>query len=242
MRILCKEKDYYDHIGFSSGYGSEDVIFDRRDFTVYEKDENHVPNRWLDHPRYDECSIAREALNRGYGSYEPNAILAIVVGFNVYAFKIFNKDIDHGKYSIEFIGMRKCYELNLGSPLKMFKLETRPFGKLTTHKEWAERWKLERKDKKRDFETDAFLNGNPANWEFKPLFTNRWSKDIDKSFPILKNTSFPKYMDAKEVYYAIEDWLIAQHNDVDQESKGLTDIDKVENHGFDKKISFRSVK
>ena len=236
MRILCKEKDYYDHIGFSE-YGSEDVIFDRRKYTIFEKSVDAEKERFCRYARHGEVSIAREALHTGYGHFEPNVILAINAGYNVYAFKVFNKGIEDSNYSIEFIGMRKCYELHWDSPLGIFRLEPLPFDHRTS-KEWMERWKLERKDKDRDFETAAFLNGNPANWKFEPLFTDGWDTF---GIPILKHTSFPKYMEAKEVYYAIEEWLIAQHNDVDQESEGLTDIDKAVNHGFDKKVSFRKM-
>ena len=79
-----------------------------------------------------------------------------------------------------------------------------------------------------------------------------WGKGLIKPFeidsskkgaiPILRNTWVPSFVDANEAYYNIEEWLIAQHNDVDQESKGITDIDKVINHGFDKRESFRNIK
>ena len=69
---------------------------------------------------------------------------------------------------------------------------------------------------------NEYKTGNINNWEIK-----HFDFFEENTIPILRNTWVPSYVDAQTAYYNIEEWLIAQHNDVDQESKGLTDIDKV---------------
>ena len=69
-------------------------------------------------------------------------------------------------------------------------------------------------------------------------------RDIKKELPIpfLRDTFIPKYIPAYLIYSGIDDFIRSSKNDVDQESDGLIDIDKVINHGFDKRTSFRNIK
>ncbi len=69
-------------------------------------------------------------------------------------------------------------------------------------------------------------------------------RDIKKELPIpfLRDTFIPKYIPVELIYRGIDNYIRASKNDVDQESYGLSDIDKVITHGFDKKTSFRNIK
>ena len=234
MNILCKEKDYYDYVGYQNG--SEDVIFDRRNFYLFENSENVANDTFKVYPKCTEKQLAQRILEDKHFTFD-RYMLALQAGYNVYVFRL--QDIISGDVEFEYIGMRKCYELKFNLPLGFHKLDVCNFGRMVW-KDYKQLWSLRKSGKEKNFELESFLQGNPANWKFKPLFADSYEEVND--IPILKSTFVPKYIDAQEIYCAIEEWLIAQHNDVDQESKGLTDVDKVVNHGFDKKSSFRNVK
>lgn len=60
--------------------------------------------------------------------------------------------------------------------------------------------------------------------------------------PILKDLGFTKHIDALTAFNAIEEYLGYQKTKSERtESIGLTDGEKVENHGFDIKKSFRNM-
>ena len=82
-------------------------------------------------------------------------------------------------------------------------------------------------------------NIEKGNWNFE-----RYGKERrrESKVPLLRNTFITKYIPAEHIYRGIDDYIRASKNDVDQESEGLTDVDKVINHGFDKRTSFRNIK
>jgi hypothetical protein len=59
--------------------------------------------------------------------------------------------------------------------------------------------------------------------------------------PILGKTKLVSLLNPFEIYKCLDSYLRSLHNDVDQESKGLTDIEKVENKGFNRIESFRNI-
>lgn len=221
MRILCKEKDFYDYVGFGEN-GSEDVTFDRRKMWMIKRESD----------AYDESTIYHviDSLMKSRGEKQlTEKVIGVFIGYTLYIIKLtseprkfsFDNGIEPFKYSAELIAARKCYDIKHSLPIEFVE-----FGIFNP-------WNL--KSFSKDLTKD-YKEGNIANWEIKPAF-----KNIEDRIPILKNTFIPKLIDAKEVYYNIEEWLISQHNDVDQESIGLTDVDKAINHGFDKKTSFRKM-
>ena len=211
MRILCKEKDFYDYVGFGEN-GSEDVTFDRRKMWMIKREDYQFVDSLMRSKRGDQLT---------------EKVIGVFIGYTLYIIKLtsdprkfsWDKGIEPFKYSAELIAARKCYDIKHSSPIEFVE-----FGIFNP-------WNL--KSFQKDLTKD-YKEGNVANWEIKPVFD-------DDRIPILKNTFIPKLIDAKEVYYNIEEWLISQYNDVDQESVGLTDVDKAINHGFDKKTSFRKM-
>jgi len=59
--------------------------------------------------------------------------------------------------------------------------------------------------------------------------------------PILGNTKLVSLLDSLEIYKSLDSYLRSLHNDVTQESDGLTDTEKAENKGFNKIESFRNI-
>lgn len=63
---------------------------------------------------------------------------------------------------------------------------------------------------------------------------------IEKHIPLLKASGLANYLDAHEVYLSFEEYFSLEKTSSERrEPLGTTDIDKIESHGFDKKISFR---
>lgn len=64
---------------------------------------------------------------------------------------------------------------------------------------------------------------------------------LPDEFDILKNIGIPSIIPPKQIYYGMETYLFSLKNDQNCESKGLTDFERIVNHGFDKKTSFRNM-
>ena len=58
--------------------------------------------------------------------------------------------------------------------------------------------------------------------------------------PILANTSLTKLLDPDTIWKELSNYISSLKNDKNVDS-GITDVEKVVNHGFDKKESFRGV-
>lgn len=243
MRILCKEKDYYDYIGYKDGYGGDDITFDRRDMEMIEPGQNYN-GRGIE----NLVSSITDGCPQG-------AVVGVWIGFNLYIFRIWADPnrwtrnvmgtfLKSGfDWNAELLATRKEYNVTHQNPIEFVYIKTNLFEldnwKLNSWKDWKN---YNASKKNEEFILNEYKTGNIANWKFKNVWGDGWLGNKAYKVPILKNTWIPKYVPAWDAYYAIEEWLIAQHNDVDQESEGLTDVDKAVNHGFDKKISFRNVK
>jgi hypothetical protein len=66
------------------------------------------------------------------------------------------------------------------------------------------------------------------------------NKEGSWDFPILKDAGFSSCVDALDIFLAIEEYFSLEKQDAERtESVRLTNNEKIENHGFDTKISFR---
>lgn len=62
----------------------------------------------------------------------------------------------------------------------------------------------------------------------------------EKHIPLLKATGFADQIDPLSIYLAFEEYFSLEKSSTERtESIGLTDREKIENHGFDIKRSFR---
>ena len=65
----------------------------------------------------------------------------------------------------------------------------------------------------------------------------------DRLYPILCESGIASCTDSHQLYMDIEEWLSAQkEKELRTESKGITDKQKIVNHGFDTRESFRKIK
>jgi len=221
MRIFCKERDYYDYLQIHD----DDIIFDRRNYCVWSNNEiiSHFPTY--------EKNILRPNDGTRY------QILALRAGYKLFFFKLTIFDISNNdmrgdllntldfKYNIEFIGSRFDYTYK-DDPLTFVGYEAN-----IGH------------DRKYNTVVADVLKDNLNNIKCYSLKYDWWHhRDGEYCVPLISNTFVAKYISGEEIYNAIDDYLRSKKNDVDQESSGITDVDKAINHGFDKRTSFRNVK
>lgn len=65
-------------------------------------------------------------------------------------------------------------------------------------------------------------------------------KKVEKHIPLLKASGFASCIDALDVYLAFDEYFSLGKTAAERiYSEGITDKEKIENHGFDTKTSFR---
>ena len=80
------------------------------------------------------------------------------------------------------------------------------------------------------------------NTELKKTYLY-YSRLKDRSYPILYESGIASCTDSHQLYMDIEEWLSAQkERELRTESKDITDKQKIVNHGFDTRESFRKIK
>ena len=230
MRILSKVKDYYDYLQD----WSDDIVFVRKQLYSFDS--------WRD----IFCHFPVEYFYNLKNKNESRQILALRVGFKIYFFRAkiyydYDRLIRYNgrswvpndsstKFEIEYIGSRLDYEYsNIEEPLKWQKLD-----------------RVCSINKKREFVEEDVLSINLNNikiidWRYDKYAAFAPVKIKPEYYiPYLSNT-VSSYIPAEEVYRNIDDFLRSSKNDKNWESKGITDIEKIINHGFDKKSSFRNI-
>ena len=241
MHIICKEKDYYDFVGYGEN-GSEDITFDRR-------------NMWVIKPAtaelYDRDNILRVIHSILYERTRElsETVIGVFIGFSLYIIYLsaeLNRETNGilrpFKWDAKLLAKRTCYDIKHPKPIDFVDIDLSVYDNSPFYIKNLKAWEKGYNNRVWELKEKEYKKGNPNNWEIKPLFSNDWeSEKFDKKIPILKNTFIPKLISAEECYRNIEEWLISQYNDKDQESEGLTDVDKAVNHGFDKITSFRKM-
>ena len=66
------------------------------------------------------------------------------------------------------------------------------------------------------------------------------NKEIEKHIPLLKACGIAAGIDSLEIYLAFEEFFSLEKSSLERTASiGLTDLEKIGNHGFDVKTSFR---
>ena len=224
MRIFCKYKDFYDYL--QSHDSKDPIIFDRRN--CLKVDNNFIFSK----ADFHSCS-------KKYYSYDKEtefyAIIGFRFGYTIHFFKItivslkyilfYSEEDKFSKLkSIEYLGSRKDYNYE-GLPVD-----------ICYYKDFI--FQQNGKIYKIDILKDNFTNLH----ERKIKYSNNIYSPKKDTLPILNKcfiTSFLNEINVERCFYDIEEYLLSKNNDKSQESKGLTDVDKAINHGFDKTHSFR---
>lgn len=232
MRIIDKNRDYYDWLSHTE-ISDDSVALDRRNSELLTKGGFCEAVAWKvpPHRKADVKPSGRtwkKWLRQMQDHYYP---LAVVAGTNLFIVHLVSpvySDAAGGRreraevladFSPVLVCTRKIYR-DLGIPLGIFEVHADwywPYG--------TGRWR-----------DDA------ESWEKANLADLRFGSILPRGkMPILAQTGLASILPADQVYYGIEERLLAMKAEKTRESAGLTDREKAVNHGFDARTSFRNM-
>ena len=231
MKIIDKNTDFYDYL--QNIYRDDNLTLDRTDSFLLTKDDFR-------------CGLLHRSYYREIDEKNPvYRFVLLQIGYTYWLFCAEITKIDIGnkvkEYSIDLLSTWKNYNKsrclirleNIEFPLKIL------YGKnaLKLSKEYLT---------KRTTVLVQAVNMGEYKIEHDYCFhhTSRFVKSKlvteEKHFPLLKACGLSNLLDPLEVYLAFEEYLSAEKTSSERTtSVGLTDKEKIENHGFDLKTSFR---
>lgn len=221
MRIIDKKTDYYDYLQDNG----DDLVFDRRDSRDLTKKEIMETIEMM---RYHSDGV-------------PHIFLVLQCGATHRLFSVEGsvEKADYRErvkdYNIELLSTWKDYN----HPLELLSLKVIDFKESWKYdfynREWCRR-KLKRtisKEKLREKSSmlrDAIINGEYRVCE----------EYNDKGFLLLKSSGIPNVIGPEEIYNAIDEYFSLEKTAAESTvAEGTTNNDKIKNHGFDTKTSFR---
>lgn len=252
MQIIDKYTDYYDYVQ-NAEYNDKSVIYDRRGALVIGKntdEDSHLSERSFFEMLISDVDIlagifSKKQFSKKRENITSSVTLALYAGFHLFLFEVHytacklweNKArrLILKNYEIKYQGSRADYEREEGPPLMFVTYEkSYDFAK--------------RKEIKRDMLRENLRNVNAYMVGEKELVSLKaraagyaeYLYEVYRPF-ILKETFVPKYVSPEEIFRGVEEYLLYSKREKNQESEGLSDVDKAVNHGFDKKTSFRNM-
>lgn len=225
MRIIDKNNDFYDYL--QGIYRDDSVVFDRTDSFMLTKDIM--------------CEHLNHSYNRRRGSHT-FVLLQICHSFWLFLLEITQKtDYDHPKdYTVNLITRWDNYD----KPRCLVKLDIISFGLSLYRKDW---YKLSENDQwalvdhiddlihaidQNNYHVDVSIN--------KHTYYSGDGSQKEKHIPLLKASGLANSIDPLDAYLAFERYFLLEKSSMERtESVGLTDKEKIGNHGFDVKASFR---
>ena len=234
MRIIDKNTDFYDF--YQNIYRDDSVTFDRSDSFMLTKEI-----------MLDYLSLRRF---RFLDKLEPINFVLLQV---CHTFWLFMAEItaenSYGRpieYKIELLKTWRNYH----KARRMIALDVIDFGYDAHNQIHQDRyWSLYDKEKiirrvdmltelidHDDFKIRSSINRHMILKSGKGYETVK----IEKHIPLLKACSIAELVDPLEIYLAFEEYFSLEKQSQERtESTGLTNDEKIGNHGFDKKTSFR---
>ena len=228
MQIICKYKDFYDYKCYEFGRDAFPT-FDRRNC-------NNIT----------QSQLVEWVLNLKYypSQFDQNnkKLFYLEVGSTKFIFlanQFVRKDLtphltDNKTYEYDCIFKLIRIEFDLPKFWSPVMALSRADINYPLTLNWRKRSSLRRDIMNLENEWIDFGNST------KTYFGKRNKNEIIEN-PILGNTKLVPLLDPFEIYKSLDSYLRSLHNDVDQESTGLTDIEKAENKGFNHIESFRNI-
>lgn len=236
MRIIDKNTDFYDYI--QNIYRDDSVTFDRTDSFLLTKE------------MLCDClgSVGNRHRYSSWDGIEEDYYTLLQVGNTFWLFYIevtewggIYKDKPKA-YTIDLFATWKNYDkerklisLDIVSPgYDVFHLYYKYMYKGATRKESAKKV------------LNSFINAINTN-DYKvedslnrKVIYNGDGTKVEKHIPILKACGISSCVDPMEIYLALDEYFSLEKQSKERTaSLGLTDKEKIENHGFDTKTSFR---
>lgn len=231
MRIIDRQNDYYDYLQDNG----DDLVFDRRgSFVLTKQDILEAISRRLNNFHRDPDNFMLFQCGATFW-------LLFVRGLNITGVR---PDRRANDYSLKVVCTWKDYN----APTKLLSLRFIDFDEVWKYEIWDKgyqggRYKIEINEDKlmREAQTlkDAIIHREYKN--LGALKGYEYREDLsDFGYPILKASGFPNLIDPTEMYNAIDEYFSLKKAAAEfTEAKGTTNNDKIKNHGFDVKTSFR---
>ena len=230
MRIIDKNTDFYDYL--QNVYRDDSVTFDRTDSFLLSKDM--ICENLYFHGRSSGFYSERgNCLHKKY--YVLIQICNTFWLFCVEVTEIDRRDFAEkpASYSAELVATWKNYS----KPRRLIQCDLISFS-------FTVKFALDKRteEDKVNILTQAIdTNGYRSDASFnKRTVSQGDGRKIEKHIPLLKASGFAPLMNPQDVYLSLEEYFSAEKQSQERtESVGITDKEKIENHGFDTKTSFR---
>lgn len=226
MRIIDKQNDYYDYLQDNG----DSLVFDRRGSRALTKEE------------------IMDTINRVLDSYYhvPYIFLLLQCGASYWLLFVEGTDIKKranycgprevvGNYNVWLLSKWKEYN----QPLKLLSLQAIDFNQFWKYKIY----KVDYYKRKvvRTLIEDKLIESSHELREAVIHKDYEIYKDFSKKdYLLLKSSGIPNVIDPEEIYNAIDEYFSLEKTAAESTvAKGTTNNDKIKNHGFDIKTSFR---
>lgn len=223
MKIIDKNYDFYDYL--QGVYPDKTVTFDRRKSFILTKNE----------VRSGLNNVVYGNVYRSKIGQAPYALLQVCNRFWLFKITVTSLD-DYGDvedYTIDFVLTWTNY--NVDRELFSFHyIELKG-------DDWFALWGAKSEDRKRKIVVNA-INRNNYKKKYDLGIKYFWhnGERTLRDIPLLKASGFAEFINPLDIYLAIEEYFFLERTAAERrESIGLTNDDKITNHGFDTKISFR---
>ncbi len=227
LRIIDKNNDFYDYL--QNVYRDNSIVFDRTDSYVLTKE--------LICERLFGCELNSQHF----------VLLQVCNTFWLFLLEIteesplWNRPVN---YKVELIATWKNYNkervLIKFEILKTFRWNILKF---ISNNSWRD-FQYDRKKiaERVDVLIQAIDTGDyriACSFD-KHTVTYGNGEKVEKHTPLLKASGFSSCIDPLDIFLAFEEYFSAEKSAIEKtESKGITDKERIENHGFDTKTSFR---
>jgi len=226
MRIIDKNTDYYDYLQDRE----DSLVFDRRGSFLLTKDLfcKGVNSRWYSHP-CDGCDLFRPVLLQCGATYW----LIIVVA------KSWDKSCDVTDYSLNVIATWKNYD----KPRTIIRMNLFYF---TDYRVWdyhydtlneiiADVDTLKSAIDHNNIQYLTTINKTTKTTDYKNTYIRE-----EQVYPILTACGISNIIPAEDIYNALDEHFALNKSDAESTvAEGTTNNDKIVNHGFDTRVSFR---
>lgn len=225
MRIIDKNKDFYDY--YQDIYKDNTFTFDRRGSFLLTKDII-CQNIGLLHNYKWNYKKRKYELKEHY-------FILLQVCNNFWLFLIkptkITKDNQIDNYNVELLSRWRNYN----KPRKLCNLELIDFPYY---------YGISTEDKIHHRIKDLIFDIDTNNYRTRRNLSNytiyNGNEKIEKHIPLLRASGLSSCIIPQEIYLAFEEYFALEKSSSERrEPLGTTDTDKIESHGFDKKISFR---
>jgi hypothetical protein len=217
MYIIDKNKDYYDYLSSPHIYGTDkSIVLDRRGSTV-------ITDKSLVNLVYSPYTPSSSFRKIGY-------FFLLEIGFEQHIIEVIDiKFREEWMRTDELIScsFKKVYTFSNNKPTHLYSDLPISIREVSLDYVWG--------NKGREFK---YKFDSTGSYSFSDIIRTTSDNQIVK-LPILKETSLTSLFTPEEIWRALQTYLSSLNNDQDKETD-LTDVERAEIHGFDKKTSFRN--